>query len=95
MRSSFAIARANGYEMFALYAQYCLGPVDTAPTARRTASEVVKTLATHASPDPSRRHGYTMTFDSTCTYLALTRVWDNCTGGRRYLMSSSSLVKRP
>jgi serine/threonine protein kinase len=54
LTAALAIARANGYEMFALYAQYCLGPVDTAPSARQTASEAVKTLAAQGVVDPER-----------------------------------------
>ena len=54
LTAALAIARANGYEMFALYAQSCLGPVDTAPTSRQTAAEAVKTLASQGVVDPER-----------------------------------------
>jgi hypothetical protein len=39
--------------------------------------------------------GYTTTFDATCTKLALTQQYDNCTGGRAYFNGQTTLVKRP
>lgn len=54
LTAALSIARANGYEMFALYANYCLGPVDTAKAARDAALEAVKTLAAQGVAEPER-----------------------------------------
>jgi eukaryotic-like serine/threonine-protein kinase len=64
LNAALAIARANGYENFALYSQYCLGPVDTAPNARRTAAEVAAVLREQGVSDPDRWIGiYVPGFD--------------------------------
>jgi hypothetical protein len=64
LNAALAIARANGYENFALYAQYCLGPVDTAPNARRTAAEAAQALCEQGVSDPGRWIGvYVPGFD--------------------------------
>jgi hypothetical protein len=54
LAAALSIARANGYEMFSLYAQYCLGPVDTAPNARRSAAEAGTKLRDQGVLEPAR-----------------------------------------
>lgn len=63
----YDIARASFHAM--TYDRFMPGPLRSALEAglfakeRKGLAQKVKTLATHASPDPARRHGYSMAFN--------------------------------
>jgi hypothetical protein len=38
--------------------------------------------------------GYSAVFDGTCSQVTLTPLWDNCTGGRTYLIGTNVLTRR-
>ena len=38
--------------------------------------------------------GYSAVFDGTCSQVTLTPIWDNCTGGRTYLVGTNVLTRR-
>jgi serine/threonine protein kinase len=54
LSAALFVARAHGYEAFATYAVYCLGPVDPAPTARPAAAEAEAALREQGVADPAR-----------------------------------------
>ncbi len=54
LTAALSIARAHGYDMFALYAEYCLGQFERSPTARKAAAEAEATLRDHGVADPKR-----------------------------------------
>jgi hypothetical protein len=39
--------------------------------------------------------GYVAAFDSTCSHMTITQMWDDCTGGRGYFNDPTTLTRRP
>jgi serine/threonine protein kinase len=54
LSAALFIARAQGYDMFALYAQICLAEVDSTPGASAAAADAIAELKTQGVTDPAR-----------------------------------------